>query len=490
MTQLTEQLLATPPGPIPSAGPRPVVADGAPAAAVGAQPVRPVVITNPTPVGNTAIPPTPPPPPPRQRRFFRRVLLYTTLGVLVFYPTSGWLSTHYETYRDFFTANFPGGEFVADYADEHDWQSFGYGTVSRKAVETIQWAKGEQPPQTTVQKVETKAKEVKNEVVTQAQRAKAEAEAKVKQASAATRAKAEEAKKAVTKESTKAERESSKAVAAAKEKATEIKDKATELKDKAVAAAQDTAAKGTQATKDVPFNFSEGVEGIVREAERALGKAEQKAGEVLHKADQAVGGPRVLPDTQRPRELRPETVKPQGPSYEGKEVYKGTLPLGFEPPPGYYIAPPPKPVKGEEAAPKTLPLLVPKVKEFAAEEPIISQLASTIDSLTSSLASTATAATSEAGGILTRAQDDLTALSTRLAEVKKTEKERLEKTISEKTAEFQSVLQSKDTERLKGEQGLKESWEKERQGMVDDWRKALENELESQRQGIEQRSAS
>lgn len=249
-----------------------------------------------------------------------------------------------------------------------------------------------------------------------------------------------------------------------------------------------------EATKDAPFNFSEGVEGIVRAAESALHKTEHKAAEAADKVKPAEARPSSpFPDTQRPRELKPETVTPQVPSYEGKKLYTGPpLPLGHEPPPGYYLPPPPSTKKEKveekvEEIKERLPLLVPKVKEFASEEPIISQLASTIDSLTSSLSTPSKALSSDATGILNKAQDDLTALNARLQEVKKAEKAKLEQSISEKKKEFEALLKSMEAEKAKSEEGLKQTWQHERQTMVEDWRKELEGELEQQRQSIEQR---
>jgi mitofilin len=272
----------------------------------------------------------------------------------------------------------------------------------------------------------------------------------------------------------------------ASDASTRAKGAAVSAKDKVEGAAVSAKDKVEETAEKVPAKFSEGVEGIVKQAEKALHTVE---GEAI-KAEKAIApqptGPRSLPDTQRPRELRPETVTPQksDPTI-GKEKYTGpALPLGFEPPPGYYVAAPKKPEPPVEGAP--LPLLAPKVKDFASEEPIIAQLASTIDSLTSSLSS-ANAGSANATGILTKAHDDLSALSTRLGQVKKTEKEKLEKTISEKTKEFESLLKSKAEEAKKGEQGLKAGWEQERQQMVDKWREELEGELETQRTGIDKR---
>ena len=452
-------------------------------------------------------------------------MIYTAVGVLTFYPLSGYLSTKNETFRELFV-QVPGGEFVADYADENHWENFGVGTVSKKAVQGWQGVTGD---------VKDKSADAKNTVARQAERAgnkleragdKVERAAKkggeeVKgtaidlrdRAVSAAQEAGEQAQKYAAEASEKAKHLATEASEKAKSLANDASNKASRAATEAKNLASDATARTKEAAagaerklEQVPAKFSEGVEGIAKQAENALHNAEDKAVKAVHsaedkaakavhsaedkaiKAEKAIApqptGPRSLPDTQRPRELRPETVNPTktDPTI-GKEKYSGPpLPLGFEPPPGYYVAAPKKAEPPVEGAP--LPLLAPKVKDFASEEPIIAQLASTIDSLTSSLSS-ANAGSSNATGILTKAHDDLSALSTRLGQVKKTEKEKLEKTIKEKTAEFEALLKTKAEEAKKGEQGLKAGWEQERQSMVDKWRGELEGELETQRTGID-----
>lgn len=423
------------------------------------------------------------PPPPRPRTF-RRFLLYTALGVAGFYALSGYVSTKSDTYRDIFTQYVPGGESVADYADDNGWDN-----LTGKAVRGWQSVTGARP-ETRTEKVERKVGDVTHEAARLPAQVRDRAdEAKDRvvgkhSTSQKIHEKAEELKKAV-------EQRTHDAEARLKELTGEAKHKVQE------------------ATKDAPFNFSEGVEGIVRAAETALHKTEHKAehkaeqpkaelraGEVVEKGKPTAEEHRPsspFPDTQRPRELKPETVTPQVPSYEGKKLYTGPpLPLGHEPPPGYYLAPAPSAKKQAveekvQEVKEKLPLLVPKVKEFASEEPIISQLASTIDSLTSSLSTPSKALSPDATGILNKAQDDLTALNARLQDVKKAEKAKLEQSITEKKKEFEALLKDKEAERAKSEEGLKQTWQHERQAMVEDWRKELEGELEQQRQSIEQR---
>ena len=414
--------------------------------------------------------------------------------MLTFYPASGWLSTQYEGYREFFVANFPGAEFAADYADDHSWETFGYGTVSKKAVQGWQRVKGDEPKNTTsttdqlaarIKEAEKNIQNAGRKAETETKKATRTVQQKASETADLAKSKASSVKDAV-KEKVGGSGSTSTPVTLADRAVTATHDVA----DKAKALASEAKAKVVEATSDMPFNFSEGVEGIVREAERALGRGEAKVEDVVKATKDAVEatpGPRGFLDAQRPRELRPETVVPQKPSYEGKRLYSGPdLPLGHEPPPGYYIAPPPvqQAKDAVEKVKETLPLLGPKVKEFAASEPIISQLASTIDSLTSSLS---TPTSSDANGILTKAHDDLSALSKRLDEVKRAEKEKLEQTVGKKTLEFEAILKNKERERASGEEGLRQGWEKERGRMVDEWRGALEKELDSQREGIEQR---
>ena len=356
---------------------------------------------------------------------------------------------------------------------------------------------GERDVRSGLSDVESKARQLAKDTQNKLESAVSKTKTEASSAAQRVRGAASNAAEKTKGEASKAQNAVEHQLGRSQEKAESLADRAmaatADAKDRAIALAISAKDAVADAVPDVPFNFSDGVEGIVREAERALAKGEAGVEHAVDRVEHAMGRAghavesktRGFLDAQRPRELRPETVQPQKPTFEGKELYKGpTLPLGFEPPPGYYVAPPPAPKSPDQKIKETLPLLVPKVKEFAASEPIISQLASTIDSLTQSLS---TPTSGSVDGILIKAHDDLSALNQRLDNVKREEKEKLEKTLAERAAEFQNVLRSKEEEREQGEQGLKQGWDTERRKMVDEWRGALETELESQRQGIEQR---
>ena len=294
--------------------------------------------------------------------------------------------------------------------------------------------------------------------------------------------------------------------------------------------------------------FSEGVTDLVAKAENALGRAEDKAGNALNKVENRVeravgkaehevekaedkvkgalrnkGGPVVDPavqaqmvDTQRPRDVKANPASNK-PVLEKKPWTGAPLPLGFEPPAGYYlaktpgdrkdvsavtdadakkdpmVAPNPK-TEGVPVNKPTLPLLAPRVAEFtsAEQEPIIAQLANTIDSLASSLSPTsstkgAMSDDADPEHVLSRAQTDLTSLSARLQSLKDKEQANLQDLAEKKKREFEVELKNKESEWNAKEGQMVEGWEKEREKLVEGWRKVLDRELEGQRVGIEQR---
>lgn len=179
---------------------------------------------------------------------------------------------------------------------------------------------------------------------------------------------------------------------------------------------------------------------------------------------------------------------------DGKKPWTGPLPLGFEAPPGYYL---PKPTKAAASGPSSasqvaqmLPLIAPSVRSFSSSEPIITQLASTIDSLAAYLSSTPSAVPS-AKNLISTAQMDLEALGNRLATVKEDERKKLEAQLELKRVEFENELQARtgalEAELEKREEGWKEVVEDERAKLVGVFRERLENELEVQSEIINAR---
>lgn len=408
----------------------------------------------------------------------RRAVVWTVFGALVFYPTSALISTHNEKYRDLF-AQLPGGEWLADYADENGWEQFGLGTISQQLVKLTSTSKDD--IQAKIAEARRTAESKAHDAAALARSSAHDAQQRIQDAAEAARAKASDITKQASTAASDMAHKAEKAAADAKVKADKL---ATDARLK-VEKARDTVTQSAQTAATATAGVADA---IVKDTKEAAVVAADKAAEVADdaaaKTEEAISTHR-FPDTAKPRPLRPETVTPQHRTYEGQEKYGEKLPIGFEPPPGFYIPPPPPKPKGEEAA--KLPLLAPQVKEFGADEPIIGQLATTIDSLATSLSSAKGAVSSQAADILARAQGDLSALNSRLDDVKKSEQARLQKTVDAKTREFETQLATKEKEWQKDEINLKSTWEAERQKMIDGWRDVLDSELENQRKGIEAR---
>lgn len=434
-----------------------------------------------SPIRLNQLPPPPPPaaaaglaagtvrPAPKKKSFLGRLVTWTVVGGLILYPAGAWVSTQNEAVRDQFV-QLPGGEWLADYADENNWEQFGVGTITQQVAKLTKLVKGESASTTTPttttpvveEKVDRSIRDLSGKKTSAADELRARAEAATRQVKDAVAPRTEgDATTALAEIGEAWKRESHEAGQRA---ASIVRETAAAIKDDAKALA------GLAEDKAAALKVKAG-----KAADEIAGAMEDVAAEVTN--------PYV--DTQKPRALRPETVTPAARTHEGEEKWGQSLPIGYEPPPGYYVPAAPKP-KVPEAGEK-LPLLAPKVKDFGSEEPIISQLASTIDSLTSSLSSTKGGPSTEAAGILDKATRDLSSLNERLGEVKKTEQQRLQQTVEAKTREFEQQLAVKEKEWQKDEAGLKETWEAERQKMVDGWRDVLNGELETQRQSIEQR---
>lgn len=527
--------VVVPANPAISAKPAVIVPEGAS--------VRPIPAT----AGKTGNAPPPPPPPPNApkppSKFFRKLFLYLTLGTLVFYPTSAYLSLQSDKYRDFFTSTFPLAEQLIEYADDNDWDQYGLSTLTGGAgsgtSQRPSTAGAVNSTRDMVAAAQDKAKDLRNTLAQKADTLATQASKKLDDAKHAASAAVSDVKKETKQEAASLEKTAADSSDKAKNEARRTVD---HLKAVATSATKTVKEKAHQVASEVnSLHFSDGVSELVDMAEHALGRAGTKAENVLHnaeaKAENALhtaeakvdgalqkaeakvddlkaasnapvpaGVQAQMVDTQPKRDVvADDSHKVVNKAYSGP-----ALPIGFEPPPGYYVPKPAEPKidsgKKELAAdplqaglpePKpVLPLLAPKVHEFtsAQDEPIITQLASTIDSLAESLSATSSAAGSTSTtdsvspvAILTRAQDDLSSLSSRLQALKDEEKAKLEQTAESKRQEFEAQLKAKESEWTNKEGELLEGWKEEREKLVEGWRKVLDRELEGQRVGIEQR---
>ena len=256
--------------------------------------------------------------------------------------------------------------------------------------------------------------------------------------------------------------------------------------------------------KEKGHEVAEAVEHAVGRGKEAAAEGKEKVKETFEEGKEAVKEatkPTVytketLPvDFQKPRQL---DASPQAPKVAPTEPYVGgPLPLGFEPPPGYAI---PKAVAKTdtkqavkaEPKPEPLPLVAPTVSDLSASEPVLGQLASTIDSLAKFLNDSPSAIGDKgAREVINVASLDLKSLGKRLDTIKEEERQRLEERLQEKTKEYSANLMTAEREMVerleKQEDDWKSTFDSERKELVAAYREKLEGELSVQKELIEQR---
>ncbi|KAG5647012.1 hypothetical protein DXG03_001737 [Asterophora parasitica] len=375
--------------------------------------------------------------PKKKKNIGRRILWVTTGLTGTFYVGSTFAAFYNQAYYDFFSEKVPLGPSMLEYAEKHNWDTV---TAAELLERTKNAAIATQRFVTDKINGTTPAKEPepvrKVSVESQVKVIKSSAPKVVDHSKFETESMVAEAKKEFETRTEKV-KEGTSEVAAVREKvATEVKDEVVDL---------------------------------VKKAEDAL-------------------------RTETPAIA--ETTPAEAPSKSnGKPVYEGALPVGFEPPPGYIRPSPPKkeePQTPEPAppAPVALPLVAPAVSSFAVSEPIIAQLAGTIDNLASFLDANPTAVP-KVSDVLETAKTDLTALADRIEKAKEDERVVLESKLDEQTREYtQSLLELEMLAQDKldsQEDDFRKFHDQERAKLIRDYRAKLEHELQTQTELINER---
>lgn len=181
-------------------------------------------------------------------------------------------------------------------------------------------------------------------------------------------------------------------------------------------------------------------------------------------------------------------------------IYTGSIPIGHEPPPGFTGAVP-RPRDPSTTAlppPPPLPLLAPSVRNLSSAEPILGQLASTIDNLAGFIRDNPdlavrgkTQSGDDAPRVLASAEAELKGLGNRLEKIKIEEHQKLESSLESQAKQYSKVLLDAERDlhhRLdKQEDDWKEAFEVERQKLVKFYKTKLEKELETQQELINER---
>lgn len=230
-------------------------------------------------------------------------------------------------------------------------------------------------------------------------------------------------------------------------------------------------------------------------------EAKDQAGSALaalrKKADQLVDSAKNAADKADSAAKRGSSQKEE--KHDGKP-YDRPLPLGHEAPQGYYA---PRvgdrkltPEQSEEARLRPnpdavkLPQLAPALSSLTGSEPMIGQLAGTIDDLANFIKDTK-ASGPQAKYVLDEAKNELQGLSKRLDEIRKAEQSRAERSLSQQAKKFEDDLKREAEAHLKKYNQLdaegKQKLEAERKKASADYEGRLRKELETQREIINER---
>lgn len=263
---------------------------------------------------------------------------------------------------------------------------------------------------------------------------------------------------------------------------------AREKAQEAARAAKEARAKAEDKAREGLNAATEKVTEAAKAAKETVSKTEQQIREAVTPSAAAPSAPQPKRPVGKDLDPTPQPLPdPIGKPYDGPP-----LPLGFEPPPGYYI---PRPKKSDDKKPAgaPFPLIAPAVSTFSLEEPSLGHLASTIDALSAFLKDNPQTAT-EAGGVkkvLAAAEADMKSLGDRLKSIKDTEKQKLDQSLSQQSKQYAEQLAQKEQDLLQKlqnkEKDWKEAFEHEREQMIAAYRSKLNSELDAQKEVINER---
>ncbi|KAF8905078.1 mitochondrial inner membrane protein Mitofilin [Gymnopilus junonius] len=389
---------------------------------------------------------------PKKKKIFRRIIVTTAAVTSTFYVGSAFLAFHNQAYYDLFTEHVPLAQTVLEFGESNGWDSLTFEDVTEAGtgivVTTYNFVRDTindyTRPSETVEKGKVPVSAPKSQ------------EGKtLEPASQQTKPAVKVSKKVV-----------SKAEPAVQEKKDTTKE-------------------------DVKNGLKKIAEKVETTAKDIVDKARYEGDELVQRAEAAIAG--------KPYDKgASSSVETPSDKTSTANVYDRPLPIGFEPPPGFSRPSPPKPKPAEakpaekSSEPEPQPMQLPSVKPVVAtaSEPVITQLAGTIDNLASFLKSDPEAA-QKAGDVLETAKSDLAALVDRIEAVKEHERSALETKLDEQTREYTLKLMELEMEAQdkldSQEEGFKQLLGQERSKLIQAYREKLENELKAQTELINER---
>ena len=410
---------------------------------------------------STSTPGGPPPPPKKKRHLFRKTVAYSTLLTVAAYGVGTAAAVNNERVHDFFVESVPLGEAIVDYLEAQGY----VGGLPRGSTVPLATPfivpKGNTPSIKPAQAPapDTPSKEGTRPKPKAEPKPKSEAQIKKEEAKAVAQAKIEAAK-AKAKEAANTAGDRLKQVAATVRTTVEKKPASAPHHPPILANIERPRIPGR------PAHFSEGVGELVNEVEVALNDlvVQAKTGDVA---------------------FAPTEEEPNLPP--GKKWYEGPpLPVGWEPPPGYVTRPPKKVPRANSG----LLLVAPSVSSFAPLEPVLADLASTIDNLAKYLEDHPKALKG-ADNVLQHAQSDLVQLGEQIKKSKEESKLELETRLDQQAREYSMQLLEADIKHQDQLDTQDEDWRKyfdqERLALLQRYQEKLDQELASQEDIINQR---
>ncbi|KAG5338116.1 hypothetical protein C0989_008194 [Termitomyces sp. Mn162] len=388
--------------------------------------------------------------PKKKKGIFRKIFWYTTGLTGTFYVGSTFAAFYNQAYYDFFSDNVPLGQSMLEFAEANNWDTLTAAqvldsgknaivAVQRFVTERISSSESPRPIEPPKSRLEPEIKSIKTVTVLKP---------------------ADESKPV----------EVPTPADAPKSPITKIVDKTREKIHKTEDA---ITGKTVALAKHEAVQIVEGLSELVQKAEEAL--------QPLHVDPPPTSAPVSSEPLPTPEETLPETA--------GKAVYDRPIPIGFEPPPGFTRPAPPKEApKPPESAP--LPSIAPDVSSIGVSEPIIAQLAGTIDNL-ASFVSANPAAAPKVADVLESAKTDLTALADRIEKAKEEERISLESKLDEQAREYTQKLLELEMEAQdkldNQEDDFRKFFDQERQKLIQSYHEKLHNQLQTQTELINER---
>ncbi|WFD34322.1 MICOS complex subunit mic60 [Malassezia cuniculi] len=373
-----------------------------------------------------------------RRSAFGRLVTYTLVGGTLFYAGSVPLAAVNDDYRDFFAERVPGGDSILQVSD------------TRSIRDSVRDMHVDDYVRSTANALRSGFSRARSlvEENTQVQQTREQVE----------------------------------------KRAAELQDKVRAQLEELRSLAGDEAHVLEDQIKSLRESSSSWLEQAVELSEKSLAQVRAKAAEVAADVQESVSN--AVPIVPAPKRVEP--AAPAAPVFD-------ELPVLHEAPNGYATGPrerklqaPAEPsghLRTDPGAPR-LPLLAPSLKSLAGSEPIVAQLASTIDDLATFVRETPSGG-AVARGVLEEAQADLKKLVERLDAIKQKDARTLELQLAKQARDYEAELEKFAAEAAGNLEKHDADWEarfKELQNkQVSEFKGRLAKELEVQSALINER---